>query len=216
MDPTNRPPKDATAHAEREAAELEKLRQWVIADIARVAEAIRKSSPTNAANLLGHGLSLRHYLQEAGPYSYSTLHKIGPWSALCQAAGVRCSRGQAKRRRTWQKTKRAAGAMSPTQFDAVVNRFLGKKSPPPGILCMMGYERRHGKGIRRSKRIALQAQTPALEKSEVIADIRQVSLGAGLLDPRLLTWATYRRCGGLYTYEQTAALGGFNALRRCA
>ena len=57
---------------------------------------------------------------------------------------------------------------------------------------------------------------PELERSEIIADIRQVSLSLGPLSPRLLTFETYREHGGRYTYEQTLTLGGFDTLRRDA
>ena len=55
-----------------------------------------------------------------------------------------------------------------------------------------------------------------LHRSEIIADIRDVSMSLGLLSPSLLTWPTYRCHGGRYTYDQVTSLGGFNSLRRAA
>jgi hypothetical protein len=104
--------------------------------------------------------------------------------------------------------------MNQRDLDAALDQALGRTPVPSGILCMMGRKRPGRKGATETA--ALHREVPVLERGEIIADIRQVALGLGLLSPRLLTFQTYRSHGGRYTHEQTLTLGGFDTLRRVA
>jgi hypothetical protein len=196
------PTDNAQARGRSAAAEVESLRPEVMADIARVAATID----------LARGLSFRQYLDGGGRFTTGTIRLLGGWNALCQATGVpRGLTGQPskhrKHRRTWQKTK---PARTWPQLDALLDQMLRRTKKAKGVLCLYGFKRRG----RTPKSVLRATRAPA--RDEIIADIRAVSRSVGLLSPQLLNWDTYRGCGGRYSYEQTAAMGGFQTLRRAA
>ena len=100
--------------------------------------------------------------------------------------------------------------MAEREFDAALDRAIGWETPPQGIVRIM----RVRPGVKKPR--AVKRETPALERGACIVDLCEVAHGLGLSSPLLLNWQTYRDCGGRYTHEQIATLGGFHALRRAA
>ncbi len=172
----------------------------ILADVRSVAQSLRLKP--------GAPLTLAVYHRSGGLHYQDAISNVGGWAKLSAAAGVLSRRGgnQPDPRHPWQKIR---PALSERDLDAALNDALGRTPAPRGFLRMLGGKR--GKG-----RSPVYRDLPELERGEVIADIRQVSLSVGLLSPRLLTFETYRSRGGRYTYEQTLTLGGFDTLRRVA
>jgi hypothetical protein len=176
----------------------------VVADIVRVAR-------QQIGVVTARGLPYHRYVEAGGRFTMNTMKNFGSWSSLCQAAGVQCgSRGGPKVARQWKKTGPARGSEA-AKIDEALRELLGQEKTPRGILNMFGRKRR--RGPLGCPRVLVTLDTPVLQR-EVIADIRDVSHRAGLASPRLLTWETYCSHGGLYRYDQIAALGGFDTLRR--
>jgi hypothetical protein len=128
-----------TCDAGDDAGDMELLRPALIADIVRVAGTIAHP----------RGLALRQYLEAGGRFTTGTIVALGGWRLLCQSAGVRCGvgGGQPKRLRGWQKTKRP---MPLGQFDAAIDRALGRVVPPKGCSTWWGSRAAAGRGTSRS------------------------------------------------------------------
>lgn len=174
----------------------------MIADIRHVAQSLG----------LKPGAALTHvvYQRWGGRYGPGPIGAAGGWVKLSAAAGYPSRNGFfGTPRHPWKKTK---PAMTGPELDAALDDALGREPVPRGILCMMGRKRRKGP---RGPRPTVHRELVPLDRGEIIADIRQVALSLGLLSPRLLTFDTYRNHGGRYSYDQTAPLGGFDAIR-CA
>lgn len=186
--------------SKRVIADFEALRPQVIQDISRVAGTID----------CARGLSFRSYADAGGRFSIGTIYKLGRWQALCDAAGVRAGivGGQKKRHRQWSKTETR---LTFGEVDAALDAALGLRKRASGGVTAMGWNR-HGHKKRQIARCKVAEPT----RSDIIADIRAMASIQGLTSPEELDWNTYRSNGGLFSINQTAAMGGFIALRRAA
>jgi len=184
---------------------LEALRTQVIDDIARVAGQVQHPK----------GLSSDRYCQAGGQFTMGTIYKLGRWKTLCDAAGVSAGigGGQKKRLRKWRKTACSSDPSDMTfpQLDAFLDNALGIRKKPQGPTAVMGWNPR---GARKGRVVRREVGTP--KRSDIIADIRAIAWSQGLPSPDQLDWNTYRFNGGLYSLDETAAMGGFIALRRDA
>ena len=183
----------------------------IVADVHRVARSLRLKP--------GDGLTFAVYRRSGGRYRAARISGLGGWSAVSAAAGVPSrgggggGGGGGKRERRCQPLK-VQRTLTDREFDRALDRAMGRTPVPRGILCIMGLERRKFRPAAAAA--AVRREAPVLARGEVIADVRQVALGLGLLSPRLLSFDAYRRHDGRYTYEQISTLGGFDALRRVA
>jgi hypothetical protein len=177
------------------------LRRAIIDDIARVAAAIglAKNAP----------FSERVYHERGGCYSQGTIQQFG-WMSLCRKAGMLAKRGYHRRQLKPKPDPTDFGTTrSFAQLDAALDQLLGRIKRRKGMPCLMSNPR----GVRRK---FLASNGPPLERSDAIADLRDIALRLGLSAPRLLTWETYHVSGGQYRFEQFLRLGGFDSLRRAA
>jgi hypothetical protein len=174
----------------------------IVADVRAVAQSLHVKP--------GCPLTYAEYFRGGGAYGKSAISKAGGWATLSAAAGYPSGLGTARRatRHEWKKTK---PALTGREFDAALNAAVGHTPIRRGFLCLVKGRPRGRRGPKTVYR-----QVPALERGEIIADIREIALSAGLDSPRLLTFATYRAHGGRYTFDQAATFGGFDTLRRAA
>ena len=172
----------------------------VLADIRSVAVSLRLKP--------GAAFTYAIYRRSGGLHDYGVIGPLGGWPKLSAAAGVPSRGHRPEPRKQWLKTE---STLTQRDLEAALDQALGRTPAPRGMRRIMGRKR----GCMQVPQ-TLQRELPELERGEVIADIRQVSLSLGLLSPRLLSFEAYRNHGGRYTHEQTATLGGFDTLRRAA
>jgi hypothetical protein len=173
----------------------------IVADVREVAQALRLKP--------GAPLTRAVYHRSGGQYWGDAIAQVGGWAKLSAAAGHPSHKGfHGVPRHQWVKTQ---PALSQRELDAALNAAVGHTPIRRGFLCLVKGRPRGRRGPKTVYR-----QVPALERGEIIADIREIALSAGLDSPRLLTFATYRAHGGRYTFDQAATFGGFDTLRRVA
>jgi hypothetical protein len=177
------------------------VRENLLADLRAVAMSLRLKP--------GYSLTYAEYRRGGGVYWNRQIKDAGGWTKVSASAGYPSRPGAPRRpRHQWKKT---APTLTP-KLDAALDAAIGHTPIPRGFLRLV-----RGRPAGRRGPMTVYRQTfPVLERGEVIADIRAVALSLGLVGPHLLTFDTYRNHGGRYTYEQTATLGGFDALRRAA
>jgi hypothetical protein len=195
-----RPARKPALKAPRSREDLDALRTQVIEDIASVAGQIQHPS----------GLSFRLYRQGGGLFHRKKIQMLGRWKALCHAAGVSCGSNGGERvpPKEWKKTAVRYGF---GEADAALDLALGIRKKPSGPTAVMGWNPRASRSGRFVRR---EVATPT--PSDIIADIRAVAWTQGLASPNELEWHIYRHNGGLFSLDDTAAMGGFIALRRDA
>ena len=94
------------------------------------------------------------------------------------------------------------------QLDDAVNQVLGRTPMPKGMRRMLGSGNSH--------RPRGKSAAPLLDRQDVFADVREISVRLGVQSPRLLTWEIYRINGGQYSFDEFKQFGGFDTVRRAA
>jgi hypothetical protein len=99
----------------------------IVADVRRVAQSLRLKP--------GAPLTRAIYHRSGGRYGPGPIIKLGGWAPLSAAAGHPSRRGHNREpRRQWQKTR---PTLTQAEFDAALDRALGRTPAPRGLLRIM-------------------------------------------------------------------------------